>query len=239
MRRIIPAVGFLAAWVLPCAAHATPLTIDFTATIGTSNNIDTGDVFGEGYGANLTGQEIDGSITIDPSPFVQACSSIDPCWGDFGAGALTVSFTLNGITATVTSSGTLGFLGDRSGGSVSITDSTHGNSFEIAAASPDGMVEETVGAAFGNSTLFDAYGGGDPNTAIGSLDAIGQGNGLVWGGITYLSPVEHLDATIDSIDAIQVATVTTSDNDIPEPSGNGLLGLAVAALWRARRRWNR
>lgn len=238
MRRIVPAASLLAVWMFSFTAHAAPLTIDFTATIDSSNNVDTVGVFGEGYGANLTGQVIGGSITIAASPFVQACATGDACWGDFGAGAIIMSFTLNGVTASVTSTGTLGFLGNRSGGSVSITDTTNGgsNSFEIGAASPDGMVEETVGALFSISTLFNAYGGGDPNAAIGSLDAIGLGTGLAWGGITYLSPVEHLDATIDSIVAIQQATTS---NDIPEPSEFGLLGLGVAGLLRARRRGNR
>ena len=58
---------------LSAAARADPITIKFTAEIGSSNNIDTQDVFGEGYRANLASQIITGSVSIDPASLTQRC----------------------------------------------------------------------------------------------------------------------------------------------------------------------
>jgi hypothetical protein len=55
------------------AARANPITIKFTAQIGSSNNIDTQDLFGEGDRANLASQIITGLVSIDPGPLTQRC----------------------------------------------------------------------------------------------------------------------------------------------------------------------
>jgi hypothetical protein len=208
--------------LLPGMARAAPIMIHFTAQVAGGNSIDTDDVFAEGAGANLRGQIITGSVTIDPTFLTQACGGVGACYGDFGAGAISVSFTLNGITSTVMSSGTIGYLGNRSGGSVSIRDRRHGgvNYLDAGATSADGMVQQSIGVLFNNATLFDAP-GGDPADAIYSLGRIGGGKGLVKGGITYMSPVEHLDAVILSI-------------EVPEPAALSLFGLGLLLLAAAR-----
>jgi hypothetical protein len=226
-RLLISAILLISAQALidPIVSHAEPVTIAFTAQVGAGNSIDTEDVFGEGYGANLAGQVIDGSVTIDPAPLKELCDSGGACYADEGAGAISVSFTLNGITSTVVSTGTMGYFGGLSGGSVQINDLSDGgdNYLAVGATSPDGMVQESIGALFDNATLFDAYGGGDPATAIASLDSIGGGTGLVKGGITYMNPVEHLDATILII-------------DVPEPGALPVFGAALLLLATARQR---
>jgi hypothetical protein len=195
---------------LSSVARADPTTITFTAMIGSSNNIDTLDVFGEGYGADLSGQIISGSVSIDPASLSQRCSAGPACYGDFGAGAVSVSFTLNGITSTVVSTGMLGYFGNSSGGSVLICDPADGgdNYLAVGAASQDGMVQESIGVLFNDATLLSAYGGG---------------SGLVKGGITFMSPVEHLDATILTI-------------QVPEPAGLAVLAIGLAGLRIARRK---
>jgi hypothetical protein len=226
--RLILLICAVALTLSPVArAASTTTTIAFTAMIGSANNIDTEDVFGEGFGANLAGQVITGSVTIDPASLTQVCGSGGACWGDFGAGAVSVSFTLNGITSTVTSTGTLGYFGNRSGGSVLIKDPDDGGSdyLAVGAASQDGMIQESIGVLFNDATLFSAYGGGDPAVAIASLGSIGDGSGQVKGGITFMSPVEHLDATILTIDVI------------PEPAGLTLLMTALIGLGVARRKF--
>ncbi|HEY4173277.1 MAG TPA: PEP-CTERM sorting domain-containing protein [Rhodopila sp.] len=222
-RFLLPVCAMLLA--LSPAARADPTLIAFTAMIGSGNNIDTGDVFGEGYGADLSGQIITGSISIDPTSLTQQCPSGGACYGDFGAGAVSVSFSLNGITSTVVSTGTLGYVGNSSGGLVSINDLANGgdNYLAVGAASPDGMVQQSIGVLFNNATSFSAYGDGDPAAAIGSLDSIGGGSGLVEGGITLMSPVEHLDATIMSI-------------DVPEPAGLAVLAVGLIGLRIVRRK---
>jgi hypothetical protein len=223
--RFLPlALALVLVLVHPTASRAALVNIEFTAQVGSSNNIDTEDVFGEGFGANLAGQVITGSVTIDPASLTQLCSTGGACYGDFGAGAISVSFTVNGVTSTTVSSGTQGYFGGRSGGSLLICDSADGgnNYLDVGATSPDGMVQQSIGALFTVATLFDAFGNGDPTTAIDSLDAIGGGLGLAKGGITYLNPIEHLDATIVSI-------------DIPEPAGLALFGAGLLLLAGARR----
>ena len=222
-RYLLPVCAFLLA--LSPAARADPTLIAFTAMIGSGNSIDTEDVFGEGYGADLTGQVIAGSISIDPASLTQRCGSGSACYGDFGAGAVSVSFTLNGITSAVTSTGTLGYFGNSSGGLVSVCDPDDcgDNYLAVGGASADGMVQESIGVLFDAATLFSAYGGGDPAAAIGSLGSIGGGSGLVKGGITFMSPVEHLDATILTI-------------DVPEPAGLAVLSVGLIGLQIARRK---
>jgi hypothetical protein len=224
--RIFPLVlGFVL--TLSAVARADPILLSFTARIGSSSNsIDTEDVFGEGFDANLAGQVITGSVSIDPAPLTELCSTGGACYGDFGAGAISVSFSLNGFTATVVSTGTLGFFGGSSGGSVLICDPSDGvsNYVAVAAASPDGMVQESIGAMFSAATLFSAYGGGDAAAAIGSLDRIGDGSGLVAGGISFMSPVEHLDATLLGIEVV------------PEPACLTLFGAALGGLAAVRRK---
>jgi PEP-CTERM motif len=222
-RFLLPLCAVLLA--LSPVARADPTLIAFTAMIGSGNSIDTEDVFGEGYGTDLSGQVITGSISIDPASLTQQCASGAACYGDFGAGAVSVSFTLNGITSTVVSTGTLGYFGDSSGGLVSISDPADGgyNYLAVGAASANGMVQESIGVLFNDATLFSAYGGGDPAAAIGSLDSIGGGGGLVKGGITFMSPVEHLDATIMTI-------------DVPEPAGLAVLTVGLIGLRIARRK---
>jgi hypothetical protein len=116
-------------------------------------------------------------------------------------------------------------MANSSGGLVNICDPLDGGSnyLAVGAASPNGMVEQSIGVLFDNATLFSAYGGGDPTVAIDSLGIIGGGAGLVKGGITLMSPVEHIDATILSI-------------DVPEPAGLALFGVALAGLWIVRRK---
>lgn len=226
---IVFAIRFLAlalALVLiqPAASWADPMNIRFAARVGTQNSIDTADVFGEGAGADLTGQIIAGLLTIDPTHLTQVCPAGGACYGDFGAGAISVSFTLNGITSTTVSTGTMGYFGGLSGGWVLICDTNNGgnNYFGAGATSADGMVQQSIGALFSVASLFDAYGNGDPAAAIGSLGVFGDGSGLVKGGITYMNPVEHLDATIVAI-------------DVPEPAALPVFGVVLLVLARLRR----
>jgi hypothetical protein len=211
------------------AARADPILIAFTAMIGTSNDIDAGDVFGEGYGANLGKQMIVGSVTIDPASVTESCDVEGACHQDLGAGALIVSFTLNGMTSTTISSGVPNYSGPGAGGSVAISDPSNGgyNYLAVAASSPNGMLRQSIGVLFDLATRFSAYGNGEPATAIDSLSGIGDGSGLVNGGVTFLSPIEHLDATIVTINARAVA----------EPAGLALLvvGLAGARMVRRKR----
>jgi hypothetical protein len=177
------ALAFPLTLIHSSAPRAAPVALEFTAQVGPRNNIDTEDVFGEGYGANLTGQIIAGSLTIDPTLLTELCLTGSACYGDFGAGAISVSFTLNGVTSTTVSAGTQGYFGGRSGGSVLICDPSDGsdNYLAVGASSPDGMVQQSIGALFTVATRFDAYDKGDPGTAIVSLGAIGGGLGLAEG----------------------------------------------------------
>ncbi len=209
-------------------ARAAPALIEFTAMIGPGNAIDTGNVFGEGYGADLAGQIITGSIVIDAASLRQRCGVGGACYTDQGAGAVSVGFTLNGVTVTAVSTGTLGYAGNSSGGLVQINDPAHGgdNYLAVGATSTNGTMQASVGALFSAATVFSAYGGGSPTVAIDSLSSIAAGSGLIAGGITLLSPIEHLDATILTIEAA----------GIPEPFGLGVLGVALAGLGWVRRR---
>jgi hypothetical protein len=158
---------------------------------------------------------------------------------------VSVSFTLNGITSAIVSSGTLGYFGGGSGGLIEIHDPSDGGSNYLAAdaTTADGMERQSIGALFGTATLFSACGGGDPAVAIGSLGSIGGGSGLVSGGVTYMSPDEHLDARILGIDVpstevfgIEVSAMHVRGIDIAEPGGLTLLVVAVAGLALARLR---
>ncbi len=130
---------------LPSLAWADPITITFTAMIGADNNnvVDTDGVFGEGVGANLNRQVIVGSVSIDPTSLSERCGPGGACYADYGAGAVSVSFTLNGITSTVVSTGTLGYVGNSSGGLVQISDPTDGlcNYLAVGSTSPNGMLQ--------------------------------------------------------------------------------------------------
>lgn len=228
------------ALTIGAAAQAAPVTVDFSAIIGTHNSTDTEDVFGEGLGANLAHQIIVGSVIINPASLSEVCTGGAACYSDFGAGAISISFTLNGITTTVVSRDIPGSFINRAAGSVSISDPSHGGSNYLGAAATgaDGMMQASIGALFNNATLFSAYGNGDPLAAIGSLASIGDGAGLVGGGITLLTPAEHLDATILSI-GIQRATPPISSNDgvsVPEPAAITLFGAGLCGLGATRRR---
>lgn len=208
-------------------ARAGVLTLNFTAVIGPGNDIDTANVFGEGAGADLAGQTLFGSVRIDTNGLEPVCGA--GCYGDFGAGSVTVGFTVNGVTSTTVSTGKMGYFGSRSGGSVSISDPADGgdNYLAVGAASADGMVQQSLGVLFNEATLFSAHGGDaavpGAAAAIDSLRAIGPGTGLVSGGVTFLSPIEHLDATLTGI-------------SVPEPPGLAVLALALPWLPGARRR---
>jgi hypothetical protein len=115
------------------------------------------------------------------------CGAVGGCYGDFGAGAISVSFCLTGVSATVVSNGSLGYFGNRSGGMVSIDDSSGGGCDYLAAGATnrDGMVEESIGVLFDNATLFSAHGGG----------------------IILMTPAEHLDARIFTIRVTEPASL--------------------------------
>ena len=225
-------------------APAAPVTVDFTAVIGTGNSVDTDNVFGEGFGTNLAHQVIVGSAMIDPTALVEVCRRGRACYSDFGAGAISISFTLNGITSTVVSGHRPGSFIDHAVGSVSISDPSHGGYtyLAVAATDPDGMVQQSIGVLFNNRTLFSAYGNGVPSAAIASLAHIGAGSGLVGGGITFLSPVEHLDATILTIAVQQPAGLAQSGDasnrgiDVSEPSDLALFCAAMSGLGMVRRK---
>jgi hypothetical protein len=72
------------------------------------------------------------------------------------------------------------------------------------------------------TTSFDVSGNGDPGTAIDSLGVIGNRSGLGKGDITYMNPLEHLDATILTI-------------GIPEPAALSLFSAVLLLLVRVRR----
>ena len=76
---------YVLALTLSAAARAEPVTIHFTARIGSGTSIDTGDVFGEGLGANLAGQVITGSVTIDPASLTLVCDGNGAYYGDLAA----------------------------------------------------------------------------------------------------------------------------------------------------------
>ena len=218
---------------LTTAARAD-VTLNFQARIGTINNIDISDIFHEGAGANLQGQIITGTATVETAGLVQRCGSGGACYGDFGAGSVSISFTLNGVTSTVVSTGTMGYYGYSSGSSVSIMDPAAGhggyNNFEIAADSPDGLLQEQIGAMYNPQAAFSAYGGSvsapDPTRAVDSLATLDQGQ-MVWGGITLLTPIEHLDAQLLDVSV-----------PVPEPAALGLAFILLAALvrWWSRAR---
>jgi len=215
-------LAFVLSLACAASARANPIAIGFSALIGTSNSIDTGNVFGEGVGANLRNQTIAGMVTIDPTSLRQVCNLGGACYGDFGAGAISVSFTLNEITSTVVSTGRLGYLAGSSGGLVAIGDRLPGgfNYLAVGAASEDGTIQESIGVLFNRKTAFSTRGG--PTAAIDSLGMIGGGLGLVEGGITFMSPIEHLDATIMSI-------------HVAEPAAFYVLGMALILLALTRR----
>ncbi|HEY0185718.1 MAG TPA: PEP-CTERM sorting domain-containing protein [Rhodopila sp.] len=223
MSRLILLASMLSV-ILPRIAQAGPITVAFTAMVGAANAIDTGNVFGEGPGANLAGQVITGSVSINPGSLIQQCATGAACYTDRRGGAISVSFALNGVTSTITSS-ILGYFGNRARGSVSISDPFHGGSnyLGVGATTVDGSVQQSIGALFNRATLFSAYGGGDPAVAIASLARIGDGAGLVNGGVTFISPVEHLEARL-------------LDIDVPEPTGLVLFGAGLAGLAVVRRR---
>ena len=95
-RRILLTGALIAA--LSTGARADPITIAFTAQIGSSNNVDSQNIFGEGFRADLASQIITGSVSIDPVALTQKCSSGGACYGDFGAGSITVS-SFGGFTS--------------------------------------------------------------------------------------------------------------------------------------------
>src|ERR1700712_1252615 len=154
-------LAFVLSLACAASARANAIAIGFSALIGTSNSIDTGNVFGEGVGANLRNQTIAGMVTIDPASLRQVCNLGGACYGDFGAGAISVTFTLNGITSTVVSTGRLGYLAGSSGGLVAIGDRLPGgfNYLAVGAASEDGTIQESIGVLFNRKTAFSTRGG--------------------------------------------------------------------------------
>lgn len=238
MSRLLPVCAL--ALTIATAAQAAPVTVEFSAVIGVGNSIDTDGVFGEGAGANLANQVIVGSVIIDPASLTEVCSGGPACYSDFGAGAISISFTLNAITTTVVSRNIPGSFINRASGSVSISDSSLGRSnyLGVAAIGPDGMLQESIGALFDNATLFSAFGNGDPVAAIDSLSSIAGGAGLVGGGITLLTPDEHLDATIQMIGIPEIAGPIASNDSVsvPEPAALALFGAGLGGLGMTRRK---
>lgn len=198
-------------------AMAGPIVIHFAAKV--QSGADRDNLFQYGANADLAGQILTGSVSVEPEPMIAVPAGAGAAYADFGAGAITFGLTLNSVSLTIVSTGTLGFGGSRSGGELTIEDIGHGgyNYMDVGATSPDGMTQLTLSALFAPSVAFSA-------ASIPSLGAIGGGRGLTAGGITLMTASgEHISATLLSV-------------DVPEPGSLPVLLLAAAVLLFARNR---
>ncbi len=212
---LAPMLASLVLFAAP--ASAGPVVIHFTASI--QSGTDPANLFGEAADPDLAGQILTGSVSIDPAAMTPASESDGISYGDFGAGAVSVSVALNGMSLNAVSSGTIGYFGNRSGGEVTVGDLADGgyNYMDAGASTPDGMVQVSLSALFNRSVALSA-------ASVGSLAAIGDGKGLTVGGVTVMTASgEHVTAALLFM-------------SVPEPASWSILLLASAVLLFVRNR---